>query len=138
MTDTSNSNDRQDYALLAARILMASLFLFSGIEKIVDYQGVLAFSAQFAAPAPALFMPLVIIFELVAGVALIIGWKTRVAATGLALWMALLGPWFHQFWNAPPAIWQFVIDGFFHHAVMIGGMIYVAAFGPGKLSIDKA
>jgi len=125
----------QDYALLLARIFMASLFLWSGAEKLFDLHGAAGFAASRGVPFASALMPAAIALELLAGLALVLGWRVREAAIVLVVWMGVLGPWFHQFWNAPPQLWQMVIDDFFHHFVMIGGMIYVAVFGPGRIAL---
>jgi putative oxidoreductase len=77
-------------------------------------------------------MPLAALFEVATGVMLVTGWRAREAAAALAVWLIVLGPLFHQFWNAPAELWQQSVDTFFHHFVMFGGMIYVAVFGPGR------
>ena len=127
---------QKDCALLIARLCMASLFLWSGIEKAVDLKGAAAFAASHGVPFAIELMPLAVLLELVCALMLIAGWRTRTAALVLALWMTVLGPWFHPFWKAPPPLWQLMIDDFFHHIVMIGGMIYVAVFGPGRVALD--
>lgn len=124
-----------DYALLLARIFMAALFLFSGVEKAFDFHGAAAFAASGGIPYATVLMPFAIAVELLAGLALLLGWRTREAAILLAIWLGVLGPLFHQFWHAPPALWQQAIDDFFHHFVMLGGMIYVAVFGPGRIAL---
>ena len=129
---------KSDVWLLVARLLMASLFLWSGIEKIFDLRGAAGFAASGGIPFALQLMPLAILLELGCAIALILGWRTREAAILLALWMIILGPLFHQFWNAPPERWQESIDGFFHHLVMVGGMIYVAIFGPGRMVIGRS
>ena len=83
-------------------------------------------------------MPVAIILKLGCAMALILGCRRRAAAIILALWMFVLGPTFHQFWNVPPEQWQENIDGFHHHLAMVGGMIYVAVFGPGGLAIGRS
>ena len=126
---------RQNYGLLAARLCMASLFLWSGFEKIIDYRGAAGFAAHMGMPFAVQLMPLAIVLELVCGLMLLTGWNARIGAAVLAIWMLILGPWFHQFWHTPPQMWQLMIDDFFHHFVMIGGMIYVMVFGPGTMTI---
>jgi putative oxidoreductase len=80
-------------------------------------------------------MPLAALFEIGCGLMLVTGWRAREAAAALAVWILVLGPLFHQFWNAPPQMWQATIDNFFHHLVMFGGMVYLAVFGPGRWRI---
>ena len=128
------SPTRNDYALLLARLCMASLFLWAGIEKALDLHGAAGFAASRGVPFAVQLIPLAALLELGCGLMLVAGWGARSAAAILALWMLVLGPWFHAFWNAPPPLWQMMIDDFFHHFVMIGGMIYVMVFGPGRIA----
>jgi len=125
------STSRYDAALFIARLGLASLFLFSGLQKMVHLQDAGAWAASQGVPFASQLMPLAALFEIAAALMLVSGWRAREAAAALALWIIVLGPWFHRFWNAPPQMWQVVIDDFFHHLVMFGGMIYVAVFGPG-------
>ena len=125
-------NLKQEAALLVARICLASLFLFSGTLKLMNLHGAAEWAASQGVPFARLAMPLAALFEIGAGLMLVTGWRAREAAAALAVWIIVLGPMFHQFWNAPPQIWQGMIDDFFHHIVMFGGMIYVVIFGPGR------
>jgi putative oxidoreductase len=129
---------RQNLALLVARLGMASLFLFSGSEKLIDAAGAAEFAASFGVPLAAYTVPIAAIFEIGCALTIASGWHARSAAVALALWMTVLNPWFHPFWKVPPQVWQLIIDSFFHHFVMIGGMIYLAVFGPGRLVIAKS
>jgi putative oxidoreductase len=126
-----DTSSRQDAALFVARLGLASLFLFSGTQKLTHLQGAAVWAASQHVPFASQLMPLAALFEIAAGLSLVTGWRAREAAVALATWIIVLGPLFHQFWNVPPQFWQAVIDDFFHHLVMFGGMIYVAVFGPG-------
>jgi putative oxidoreductase len=118
--------------LLAARLLMASLAVFGGLEKILNYDGAVAFATPFGVPFPRQTMPLAIMLEL--GCAAMLLWPRhcRLGAAILAVWTFVLGVWFHRFWAVPAAEWQMMIDSFFHHFVMVGGFMYVAVFGDGR------
>jgi putative oxidoreductase len=122
----------QDAALFVARLCMASLFLFSGGEKLSSLSGAIRWAASHGVPFASLSMPLAALFEVAAGLMILTGWRAREAATALAVWVVVLGPLFHQFWSAPPELWQGSVDDFFHHFVMFGGMIYLVVFGPGR------
>jgi putative oxidoreductase len=115
--------------LLIARIGMASLATFGGLQKIVMYSGAVGFASSFGIPAAHLLMPFAILLELGCAVGLLLPRYCRVAAAILAVWTFVLGVWFHRFWAVPHAEWQMMIDSFFHHFVMTGGFIYVAVFG---------
>jgi putative oxidoreductase len=122
----------QDAALFVARLCLASLFLFSGGEKLTSMDGAIQWAASHGVPFASLAMPLAALFEVAAGLMLVTGWRAREAAAALAVWIIVLGPLFHQFWNVPPQFWQESVDNFFHHLVMFGGMIYLTVFGPGR------
>jgi putative oxidoreductase len=123
---------RHDAALFVARLGLASLFLFSGGEKLTNLSGASQWAASNGVPFAREVMPLAALFELATGMMLVTGWRAREAAAALAVWLIVLGPLFHQFWNVPPQLWQESVDSFFHHFVMFGGMIYVAVVGPGR------
>ncbi len=128
----------KNLALLLARLGMASLFVFSGTEKLVDPSGAAGFAASFGVPLADYAVPVAALFEIACGLMIASGWHARAAAIALAAWMAVLNPWFHPFWKVPAPMWQLIIDSFFHHFVMIGGMIYLAVFGPGNMVIAKS
>ena len=117
--------------LLVARLCLASLFIFSGLEKAFAYRGAVGFAASFGVPFAQYSMIGAIVLELGSASALLTRRYCRYGAAVLAVWMLVLNPWFHQFWAAAPEDWQMMIDSFFHHFVMIGGMIYVVVFGAG-------
>ncbi len=118
--------------LLLARIGMASLFVFSGLEKLTDPAGAAGFAAAFGIPVPQLAIPAAIVIELAGAAALLIPATCRYGAAVLALWAFGLNLWFHRFWAVPPDQWQMMIDNFFHHFVMVGGLLYVVVFGAGR------
>jgi putative oxidoreductase len=128
---------KQAAALLVARVGLASLFLFSGCQKLMHLQGAAQWAASQGVPFASLLMPLAGLFEVASAVMLITGWHARQAAAALAAWIVVLGPLFHRFWEAPPQLWQIEIDDLFHHFVMFGGMIYVAVIGPGSWRLGR-
>jgi putative oxidoreductase len=132
-SDRLNLPLMQEAALLLARIGLASLFLFSGCQKLMHFQGAAEWAASQGVPFASLLMPLAGL----SGVMLITGWHARQAAAALAVWIIVLGPLFHRFWDAPPQLWQIMVDDLFHHFVMFGGMIYVVVFGPGSWRLGR-
>ncbi len=118
--------------LLSARILMASLAVFGGLEKIFNYDGAVAFATPFGIPFPRQTLPLAIMLEMGCAAMLFSHRYCRLGATILAVWTFVLGVWFHRFWAVSAAEWQMMIDSFFHHFVMVGGFMYVAVFGDGR------
>lgn len=137
-TPDGHLKHKHDAALFIARLSLASLFLFSAVEKLTSMHGAIAWATANGVHLAHLAMPFAALFEIVTGTMLVTGWRAREAAVALAVWIIVLGPAFHQFWNAPPELWQGVIDNFFHHLVMFGGMVYVAVFGPGSWRFPRA
>lgn len=123
------ASTRDDRILLIARIGMASLATFGGLQKIVMYPGAVAFAGSHGIPFAFYLMPFAILLELGCAALLITSKYCSIAAIILAVWTFVLGIWFHQFWSVPDAEWQMMVDSFFHHFVMTGGFIYVAIFG---------
>ncbi len=116
--------------LLIARLLLAHMFLFSGINKIMSYEA----SAQYMASGgvPGALLPAVILLEVLGAVMLIIGFKTRWAAWGLAGFSVLAALLYHlDFGN------QMQLIAFMKNLTIAGGLLVLAEHGPGKLSIDK-
>jgi putative oxidoreductase len=121
-----------DAALLLARVSLASLFLFSGGQKLTHLQGAADWATSQGVPFAAQLMPLAGLFEIASGLMLVSGWHARQAAAALAAWIMVLGPLFHRFWDAPTQLRQIMMDDLFHHFVMFGGMLYVAVLGAGR------
>jgi len=137
-SDRLDSPFVREAGLLVARIGLASLFLFSGGQKLAHLQGAAEWATSQGVPFASLLMPLAGVFEVASGVMLITGWHARQAAAALAVWIIVLGPLFHRFWEAPAQLWQIMVDDLFHHFVMFGGMIYVVVFGPGSWRLGRA
>ena len=96
------SSTWQNAALFVARLGMASLFLFSGMQKLASLEGAIQWAASMGVPVASLSMPLAGLFEVATGLMLITGWHAREAAAALAVWIIVLGPLFHQFWSVAP------------------------------------
>jgi putative oxidoreductase len=79
---------------IGGRALIAALFIFAGIAKIVTPQPFLAHMDEFG--VPEIFLPGVIGLEIIAGFALLIGWKLREAAGALAVFCVITAVIFHH------------------------------------------
>jgi putative oxidoreductase len=83
----------EKYTNLVARILMALLFLPAGVNKIMGYAGTQAYME--ALGVPGILLPLVILLEVGGGLALILGWQTRIVSLALAGFTLLAAFIFH-------------------------------------------
>lgn len=121
---------------LIGRLLLAALFLPAGLSKIGGFDGTVGYIASAGLPMPQLAAVVAIVVEIVAPIALILGWGTRWAALALALFTLVATLGFHNFWSMPAeqAFMQQLM--FFKNIAVVGGLLVLAAFGAGALSVD--
>ena len=125
------------YGPLMARILIAQLFVISGFGKLAAFPKTAAFMANAGLPMPELLLVLTIALELGGGVLLILGWKTRWVAAGLFGFTLLATIKFHAFWAVEPELIKSDMNNFMKNLAIMGAMLYIMAYGPGPLSLDK-
>ncbi len=116
-------------ATLIARILLSVLFLIAGLGKLADVQGFIGYMTSGGVPA-FLGYP-VIALEILGGLAILVGFQTRVAAILLAGFSILSGLMFHFV----PAD-QMQMNMFFKNLGLAGGFLMLAAYGAGTWSVD--
>jgi len=124
------------YGPLAGRILLALIFVISGYNKLVGFDGTVGYIASKGLPLPQLAAAAAITIELIGGILLVIGWQTRWAATAIFLFLIPTTLIFHPFW-AVVAGKQMEMIQFMKNLCIMGGMLYVMAFGAGPLSVDN-
>ncbi|HZZ92153.1 MAG TPA: DoxX family protein [Usitatibacter sp.] len=117
-------------AELAGRILLAVIFLMSGLSKIGGYTATAAYMASQGVPGALL--PLVILTEVRGAAAIIVGWHTRIAALLLAGFSLLAALLFHNdFANQAQMI------NFMKNVSIAGGFLLLVAHGAGRWSLDR-
>jgi len=123
-------------ASLLARLCLALLFVPSGFAKIGGFGGLVGYIASKGVPLPELAAAIAIGAELGLGILVLIGLQTRWAAFGLAVFVAVITPIFHNFWGVPAE--QVMIQKlmFFKNIAILAGLAMLAAFGPGRWSVD--
>ena len=122
---------------LIARILMSVMFLVSGISKITDFDGTVGYIGSVGLPMPTALAAAAAAVELLASLALIIGWKTRWAALALAVFTATATVFFHNFWAMPASEQMMQQISFVKNLAVIGGLLLLASAGPGAWSVDR-
>jgi putative oxidoreductase len=137
-TAVSSTPGAHPMVLLAGRILIAAIFLNAGMRKLLGFAGTVGYFAKLGFPAPEAFAVLAVIIEIGGSVLLIIGWKTRWVAWLLALFVLIAAFAAHRFWEFDAAQYANQMNHFMKNLAIIGGLFFVASFGPGKLSVDKS
>jgi putative oxidoreductase len=122
--------------VVVARILLAAIFITAGLSKITGFDGTVAYIASVGLPAPALLAVLAITVELVGGIAVVIGYKTRLAGFLLAGFTLVAGFIFHNYWAAPADQAYIQNIMFMKNLSIAGGLLLLTVFGAGGFSID--
>jgi len=126
----STASTLRNVAELGGRILLASLFLISGLGKIGAYAGTAAYMK--ALGVPGALLPVVIATEVLGSIAIIVGWKTRITAFLLAGFTLLSALLFHN--NFADQI-QMIM--FLKNVAIAGAFLLLVANGAGALSLDR-
>ena len=126
-----------DAMLAIGRILIALIFVSSGIEKFMNLSGAAAAIASRHLPYPDVLAVLTAALESVGGLLVIFGWQTRITALALALFTAAAGYFFHDFWHLPAgAEHTDAMIHFMKNVGLIGGFLMLTAAGAGRYSLE--
>ncbi len=115
---------------LAGRVMIALIFVLSGLSKISAIEGTQGYMESMGLPGILIYPT--ILFEVAAGFAIIAGFQTRLVALALAGFTLLSAFIFH---NQLGDQMQFIM--FMKNVAMAGGLLFLARFGAGELSIDN-
>ena len=121
-----------DVSALAGRILLAAIFVLSGVSKLAAPAGTIAYIASAGLPLPQVGLVIAVLVELGGGLALVAGFRTRLVAAALALFSLVTAFAFH---NHLADQNQFI--HFFKNVAMAGGLLQVVAFGAGRFALDR-
>ena len=121
---------------LIARILLALMFVLAGLSKFGNLSGTAGYIGSKGLPLPMLLAIATAVLEVVGGLAIVVGYRARIAGLVLALFTLLASLLFHDFWSLP-ADQQMVQQLMFMKNISVAGVpLILAAFGAGGLSLD--
>jgi putative oxidoreductase len=112
------------------RTLIAAIFVVAGLQKISGYDGTAGYME--AMGVPSALLPLVILLEIGGGLAIVVGWQTRLVAAAFAGFSVLSAIIFH--WNFGDQIQSIM---FMKNFAIAGGFLLLVAYGPGAYSLDN-
>lgn len=118
----------EELLALAGRLLLATIFLASAFGKLTNFSATAQYMEAHGMPWPSLLCGAAVLVESAGGLALVLGFQSRWAAGGLAAFVA-----------AATAIFHATPDQRIHllkNLAIMGGLLEVAAFGPGTLSLE--
>ena len=135
-----------DTISLISRILMSAIFIVYGYMKLVDVASIVnnAGTKRFmelvasGAPAPTWLGYLIALIEVVGGLLILVGFKTRWVAWGLVVYLVIATLLGHPFWIMEGAPRGANMAHFYKNLALLGGYLLLAMYGPGRYSVDKA
>jgi len=128
--------DINDEVILAARLLLAALFLIFGWRKLTDYSGTVSRMVQDGAPIPVLVTAVAIFMELPVAFAVAVGAFTRVSAALLVLYTLGAALIAHHYWTMKGADKIDSMESFYKNLSIMGGFLLLCVTGAGRYSID--
>lgn len=127
----------QRYGTLLGRVFLSLIFVISGFTKIRGFAATAGYMAGKGLPMVDVLLVLTILIELGGGLMVLLGWKARWGALAIFLFVIPVTLVFHPFWAAEPDQMQMQFINFMKNLAIMGGMLYIVAFGAGPLSLGK-
>ena len=121
------------------RIFLIMIFLMSAVgNKIPNFKATADYMASEGVPAPSFLLLGAIVFLLAGGISILIGYKARIGAALLLIFLVLASYWFHDFWTfEDPQQQQMQMISFMKNLSLMGAMLIIIARGSGPFSLDN-
>lgn len=124
------------FAVLLGRFLLALPFVMT-VANHFSSQAV-GYAAQQGVPLPGVLVPLSGVIATVGGLSVLVGYRARIGAWLIVLFLVPVTVMMHNFWAVTdPMMAGFQMGFFFKNMAMLGGALLVAHFGAGPLSLDE-
>ena len=123
------------YAVLAGRLLFSLIFIIAAAGHFSPET--IGYAASQGVPIAGLLVPVSGILALMGGLSVLVGFRTRLGAALLVIFLIPVTFEIHRFWTAPDAT-SFLIEKamFMKNLSMLGGALIISYFGAGPLSMD--
>ncbi|WP_225008666.1 DoxX family protein [Novosphingobium percolationis] len=131
--ETSATPAAQPLLAFGGRVLIAAIFVLSGLSKVAAPAASIAYIQSAGLPLPQLALAAAVLVELGGGLALIAGYRVRLVALALAGFSIVTALAFHNQLGD-----QNQLIHFFKNVAMAGGLLQVAAFGGGRIAFQRS
>ncbi len=129
------SNRTRYLVPLGRAAFAAPFFLFS---PLVVLQQSIPYAAQQGVPLPQLLVPLSGLISLTGGLSVLLGYRARLGAWLLVLFLVPVTFFMHNFWAiADPMMAQWQLGAFMGNLSRVGAALLIAHFGAGPVSLDE-
>jgi putative oxidoreductase len=122
---------------LLGRILLSLIFVMSGLSKIGGWEQTSGYMASKGMPMVPIFLLGAIVFEVLGGLTVLLGFKAKLGATALIIFLIPTTFIFHNFWTLEGMERQMQMAMFMKNLSIMGGLLLVVGLGPGPLSFDN-
>jgi putative oxidoreductase len=133
---SSDAVSFQNKTLLLARILLVPLYYYSGVGKVMNFEGTLARMPAGDGMVGTVLLAGAVVVELGVASTVLIGLWPRVTALVMIAYTIAATLMFHQFWASPPAAVVGQTLNFLKNMGIIGGFALIAAYGAGRYSLQ--
>ncbi len=124
-------------AALLGRVLLSGIFIASGVQKLMYWEQTAEYMRSEGMSAVTLLLAGAVIVELGGGLAVLLGWWSRLAAFILIAFLVPTSLIFHDFWAYDdPEVAMNQMQHFMKNLTIMGGLFMVVAHGPGRISVD--
>lgn len=123
---------------LLSRLFVGLIFVLSGVTKILGWGDVAGYMRAKALPIVPVLLVISILIEIIGGLALWFGVRTRTVALILLLYLIPVTLIFHQFWGLQGMERQLQFVNFLKNIAIMGGLLGIANHGAGRWSIDSS
>jgi putative oxidoreductase len=131
------ATENKGFVILAGRVLLSIIFVLSALGKLFNFGGTAGMMSAKGLPTASLLLVVALAFELVGGLSVLTGFKTRLGAILLVIFLVPVTLVFHNFWAYQGMEQQMQMANFLKNVAIAGGLLLLLAFGPGPLSVDK-
>jgi putative oxidoreductase len=130
-------NQIQGILTVAGRSMIALIFLMSAVgNKIPKFNDVAGYMASEGVPLPKLMLVGAIVFLVVGSLSIIVGYKARIGAALLFVFLVLATYFFHDFWTFEGQEQEAQMIQFMKNLSLMGTMVFLMANGSGVMSLD--
>ena len=121
-----------------ARVMIAAIFVLSAVgNKIPQFNGVAAMMEGKGIPQPKILLAGAIAFLILGGLSIVLGYKARLGALLLLVFLGAATYYFHDFRKAAPEDQQREMIQFMKNLALMGTMVFLLANGTGPWSLDN-
>ncbi len=125
-------------ASVTGRVLLSGIFLLSAVgNKIPNFGDVVVYMQKAGVPAASLLLAGAIVFLIVGSASVVLGFKTRVGAGLLLIFLVLATYYFHAFWRFEGQEAAAQQIQFMKNLALMGAMVFLMANGAGRFSLDQ-